>query len=65
LCAITKNDSALACYKEIIDEDGLQNNKQKMPELFALAEIQKLDENERVEVMNILNPNNEMLADED
>jgi len=53
LCSITKNDSAMACYKEMIDDNnGLQNIKQKMPELFALADIQKLNENETVEAMS-------------
>jgi len=43
----------MACYKEMIDDNnGLQNIKQKMPELFALADIQKLNENETVEAMS-------------
>jgi hypothetical protein len=49
LCTIAKNDSAMACYKEMINENNniLTNGvRQKMPELLAIADIQKLNESE-------------------
>ena len=63
LCSINKNDSAMACYKEMIDQVG--GVRQKMPELFGFVDVQKVDNNETVEAVKTVNRNDQLIEDDD
>jgi hypothetical protein len=57
----------MACYKEMINENNgrLDNVRQKMPELFSIAEIEKLKKSETIKALNVCNRNEELINNDD